>query len=496
MTLAQVLCASAPIAAFVLALGVGQTARADTITVCASGCDYSDIQQAINASANGDVIEIAAGTYAPPATLSTNGKAITLRGELNLDGTPATVIGGQGVRQVFNFSSGEGPGTILENLLIAGGKSAYGGGLYLYQSSPTLTHCHVIGNLATSYGGGLYIAESDPILTDCHVSGNSVTGTFGQGGGLYLSYSQPTLVNCHVSGNTSFNYGGGLFAYRSGPTLTDCVLCANQAIAGPQIYLSESALLGEGNCFAFSCEDSDGDGSPDKCTSVGDSVHEVPGEYATIEEAIASAGAGDLVLIAAGTYTPAITLNTKGKAITIRGAVNADGTPATVVNAQGWRQVIRIDNGEGPATVFENLVITGGAGVYGGGVNISYSSPTLANCVVSGNTATSYGGGLFLLWASPTVANCVFCGNTAPTSPQVYGSTGTWTNTCIADSCDDCAPVANPDFNGDGLVDGADLGLVLGAWGMTDPPTGDATGDGVVDGADLSAVLSAWGSLR
>ena len=48
------------------------------------------------------------------------------------------------------------------------------------------------------------------------------------------------------------------------------------------------------------------------------------------------------------------------------------------------------------------------------------------------------------------------------------------------------------DFNGDGIVDGADLARVLGAWG-TDAPGGDLNGDGIVDGADLALVLANWG---
>jgi len=47
------------------------------------------------------------------------------------------------------------------------------------------------------------------------------------------------------------------------------------------------------------------------------------------------------------------------------------------------------------------------------------------------------------------------------------------------------------DLNGDGVVDGADLGALLSAWGGDGPA--DLNGDGVVDGADLGALLSAWG---
>ena len=47
------------------------------------------------------------------------------------------------------------------------------------------------------------------------------------------------------------------------------------------------------------------------------------------------------------------------------------------------------------------------------------------------------------------------------------------------------------DFNGDGVVNGADLGILLGAWG-TDDPEIDLNNDGIVDGADLGIELGLW----
>jgi len=49
------------------------------------------------------------------------------------------------------------------------------------------------------------------------------------------------------------------------------------------------------------------------------------------------------------------------------------------------------------------------------------------------------------------------------------------------------------DLNGDRVVDGADLGLLLAVWGADAPPAMDFDGDTAVTGADLGALLGAWG---
>jgi hypothetical protein len=46
----------------------------------------------------------------------------------------------------------------------------------------------------------------------------------------------------------------------------------------------------------------------------------------------------------------------------------------------------------------------------------------------------------------------------------------------------------------DGTVNGADLGVVVAAWGVCSGScVADLNLDGVVNGADLAAVLSQWG---
>ena len=48
------------------------------------------------------------------------------------------------------------------------------------------------------------------------------------------------------------------------------------------------------------------------------------------------------------------------------------------------------------------------------------------------------------------------------------------------------------DLDGDGVVSGPDLSLILGSWG-TSAKNADLDGDGVVGGSDLALVLGAWG---
>jgi hypothetical protein len=53
------------------------------------------------------------------------------------------------------------------------------------------------------------------------------------------------------------------------------------------------------------------------------------------------------------------------------------------------------------------------------------------------------------------------------------------------------APAIVGDLNGDGSVNGADLGLLLAGWGAAGST--DLNGDGTTNGADLGLLLANWG---
>ena len=76
-----------------LAAGLaGSATSAETITVCAKGCEYTSINAAIAVASDGDVIQLSAETYREGEQIDTLGKAITLRGVPGKDGEPASVL--------------------------------------------------------------------------------------------------------------------------------------------------------------------------------------------------------------------------------------------------------------------------------------------------------------------------------------------------------------------------------------------------------------------
>lgn len=88
-------------------------------------------------------------------------------------------------------------------------------------------------------------------------------------------------------------------------------------------------------------------------------------------------------------------------------------------------------------------------------------------------------------------------------SSSTFGRANTWTAcpsgatvtqsfaALLASGCTN--PVGNPaDLNGDGVVNGADLGILLGAWNQGGQT--DLNGNGTTDGADLGILLGSWGA--
>ena len=224
---------------------------------------YKDLQLALSASASGDEIRIAGGTYKPT---STTDRAISfalrdgvaIRGGYAGYGTadpdardialyPTILSGnigavGSSADNSYHVATATGVGasTVLDGVTVTGGNAngigsnqGYGGGLYATGSSLIMISCAISGNSAKGFGGGMYNASSSsPKLTNCTFSGNWAGGDgSGYGGGIYNSSSSPTLTNCTISGNTAsgiYPSGGGIYnASSSSPKLTNCIVWGN-----------------------------------------------------------------------------------------------------------------------------------------------------------------------------------------------------------------------------------------------------------------------------
>jgi len=125
----------------------------------------------------------------------------------------------------------------LMNVTFSGNSANYGGGMYNYQSSPTLTNVTFSGNSANYRGGGMYNDyQSSPTLTNVTFSGNSANYYYG--GGMYNSRSSsPTLTNVTFSGNSANYYGGGMYNYnQSSPSLANVIMWGDTAQTGSEIY--------------------------------------------------------------------------------------------------------------------------------------------------------------------------------------------------------------------------------------------------------------------
>jgi len=181
-------------------------AAADTHHV-ASG---QKIQAAIDASANGDEIEVATGIYYE--SIDFKGKAVRL---YSSGGPSQTTIYGYRAYHVVKCVSGEGSGTILEGFTITGGNAngtglnMSGGGMLNNNSSPTVINCIFGGNYANASGGGMFNYGNAAVI-NCTFIQNAA---FARGGGMY-NYGSPTVTNCKFTANSS-DQGGAVYNYGS-----------------------------------------------------------------------------------------------------------------------------------------------------------------------------------------------------------------------------------------------------------------------------------------
>ncbi len=166
----------------------------------------------------------------------------------------------------------------------------------------------------------------------------------------------------------------------------------------------------------------------------------------------------------------------------VRGCVFDDNR---AVNDGGATKIARGQALIADCEIFDNQATEGG-GIY------FFSSPDtvplrIEGTSVTNNLATKFGGGIKARFGLPgfTILDSIMCDNEPDSIVGDYEDLGG--NTLCVCPCD---------LNGDGLVNGVDLGLYLGYQSTCIPgeycPI-DFDGDGVITGGDLGLLLGAWG---
>ena len=215
----------------------------------------TNIQDAIDASTNGDLVLVTNGVYARggrPVGSSTQTNRVLVTKLLtiqSINGPAATVIQGY---QVPGVTNGPGAvrclwltnGAVLSGFTLTNGATLgaastdpkveqNGGGAYCYNMGAVLTNCIVSGCSAYVWGGGVIYGT----FNKGELYGNSANS----GGGTYLV----NLNNCLVFSNTASASGGGVVRGK----LNNCTLVANTAGTGGGVDGSSDGVLN--NCVIY-----------------------------------------------------------------------------------------------------------------------------------------------------------------------------------------------------------------------------------------------------
>lgn len=206
----------------ILAALASNAALAADYTVCASGCDFATLQDAVSGANDGDTLELAAETYTGEVHVT---KALNIEGPasgfatLDADGDSTALF----VRTI---------GISLSRVILTGA-DGFAGLRVGRNSSLDADEVYILNNAGT-YGGAYVRGDLDATLLV--VAGNTSTDVFA-GGVNVMAGAQLTVDNGTFMGNVGYN-GGAIGNISSDVLITASSFTANEAYLGGAIHNS------------------------------------------------------------------------------------------------------------------------------------------------------------------------------------------------------------------------------------------------------------------
>ena len=233
------------------------------------------------------------------------------------------------------------------------------------------------------YGGGVLCVGSSPTIVDCTVSRNTVAaGGSGGGGMANLQGSRSTVVNCTFNDNTLtsisgiFTGGGGMYNESSNPTVIQCTFERN-------IFDGHDSLASGGGGMLNRSSDT----AIIECAFIANTASEGSGSFF---------GAGLLNILS----SPSV----------IGCTFRDNFTDPTEFGGKGGGMA---NFGESTPTVADCTFTRNTAEIGGGMYNEPSSGVVVIDCVFSENTADVAGGGFFIRGSPALLSGCTFISNHA-----------------------------------------------------------------------------------